>query len=116
VKIDEMRIEENNRGMPLSDYVGNFGQTGDSVTFDVKQTWKEGEGAISWISVHYDPYDPNKPVYLQCEEVPWKTYTSKEKYTAKCVGRQAVIDVFVHDGTFNGVPEIIDSIPKECSL
>jgi hypothetical protein len=115
VKIDEMRIGENDLGMPLSDPVDIFGQTGDSVTFNVKQAWKEGGGGLSWISVHYDPYDPNKPVFLKSEEVPWKTYTSEDKYTAKCVDRQAVIDVYVHDGTFKGAPEITDSIPKECS-
>jgi hypothetical protein len=108
-------------------------QTGTTVQFQVEQVWKSGSGGISWISTRFVNPGDSKVVCPKKNEVPsglvnyangspggsmevaGSCPTASWGYvlTAKCASGTASVQVYVHDGTYQGQPEL--AVPGECS-
>ena len=89
-------------------------QTGTTVQFSVNQVWKSS--SISWIAVRYT----NSGGSITCpkEETVNPGVTdfctgTGTVLTAKCSGGVASVTVYVHDGQFNGQPDI--TVPSICN-
>lgn len=86
----------------------------NSVTFTVTQTWKNG--AISWIAVDY-PAGPTNPGQV-CNKTETVSYIESSQYTATCTDNEAIVDVYVHDGSFQNpdpLRDITNEIPGRCN-
>jgi hypothetical protein len=110
-KIVEYIVGSQNQGWPLSDPVEIVEQRGDTVRVRVRQTWKTS-GGISWIAVQYRPVGSNAPTCPKINSIAWDE--ASHDFVAMCIGREAVIDVYVHDGQFTNVVDITSSIPGDC--
>jgi hypothetical protein len=86
-------------------------QGGNTVEFQVEQTWKDGE--IGYIAVDYNPVEQLKNSTCVATEAIGKGY-STPPLTALCVNGVAEINVYGYDCTFTSVPNIDQSVPGSC--
>lgn len=115
--------------MPITIVPGS--QTGSTVRFTVEQVWKSSS-SISWIATSFTDSDLNAVVCPKKNSVtaglvnyapgsPGGSYEVKNcnnkswgtVLTARCTNNVALVDVYVHDGQYNGQPNL--SVPSECS-
>ncbi|KAL3926092.1 MAG: hypothetical protein SGBAC_013603 [Bacillariaceae sp.] len=94
-------VAQDDSDEPLpEDTIAVTAHLGTSVTFTITQKWKSTD-SVSWIAPAYDQAAGD----MYCEENDKQEtvgYNEVNSYTALCDGDTATIDIFVHDGSFEG--------------
>jgi hypothetical protein len=86
-------------------------QTGSTVTVSIKQVWKSS--GISWIATRFTDPSLDRWVCPKKDEVSPGFVDYGRSLTAACVNNVATIEVYVHDGTLDGQPDM--TVPPECN-